>query len=233
MNSYQGKFCTTLVSVTTHIPFELTGISDLDNKLTLGYEDVTEYQDAIFKNYIVSCNFVDYAFGKLIQDLEETGLMEKSIFIVYGDHGSGLTCVEDIKRLYKENMVEYTELDDKFKDVHVPFGIKIPEMYEKNKIDRVVSKIDIKPTILDLLGIKDQFSIGQSIFTDKDYSFIKGLGYVTSNNYCINNKCYTRNDIEGVVEIEENQKLLKKMEDEIYLSDMIIKNDLLNQNEQP
>lgn len=227
MDSYEGNFCTTLVSVTTHIPFELTGVSNLENKLTISYDDVAEYEDAIYKNYIISCNFVDYALGKFIQGLEDKGLMDNSILVVYGDHGSGLTCVDDIKRLYQENGVEYTEFEDTIKDVHIPFAIKIPGIEDVSTINRAVSKIDIKPTILNLLGVQDKFSIGNSIFSEKDYSFIKGLGLVTSNTYCVNDKYYSRETLEEVEMNEEMKKLLYKMEEEIYLSDTIIKNDLI------
>jgi len=227
MNSYEEKFCTTLVSVTTHIPFYLTGVSNLEDKVTLTQEDVKQYEDETYRNYLISCNFVDYAFGKFIQNLEQTGLMEKSILVVYGDHGAGLTTEDDIKKLYEENNMVYTEFEDSIKDIHIPFGMKIPGVSEKHIIKRAVSKIDIKPTILDLLGVEDKFSIGNTIFSNKDYSFIKGLGYVTSQNYCINGKYYDRQTQKEIEPTEELKELSKKMEDEIYLSDTIIKNDLI------
>lgn len=227
MNSYEGNFCSTLVSVTTHIPFYLTGVSNLEDKLTIMQEDVMEYKDEFYRNYLISCNFVDYAFGKFIKNLEETGLMEKSVLVVYGDHRAGLTSVEEIKKLYQENGVEYTEFEETFKDVHIPFGIKIPEMEKSEDIKRAVSKIDIKPTILDLLGVEDNFSLGTSVFSEKNYSFIKGLGYITSKNYCINGRYYDRSNFTEIEANEELQKLLQKMESEIYLSDTIIKNDLI------
>ena len=230
MDSYEGNFCTTLVSVTTHIPFELTGVSNLEDKTTITREDVEKYEEGIFKNYLISCNFVDYAFGKLIENLEETELMENSILIVYGDHGSGLTCTDDIRKLYEENDIEYTEFETYIQDVHIPFGIKVPKIEESYVINRAVSKIDIKPTILDLLGIANNFSIGDTIFSGKDYSFIKGLGYVTSKNYCINDKYYDRNTLKEIDETEELQRLLQQMQDEIYLSDTIIKNNLFSRN---
>ena len=226
MNKYEGNFCTTLVSVTTHIPFYLTGVSNIENKLTIAKEDVISYEDETFQNYLISCNFVDYAFGELIKDLEKTGLMEKSIFIVYGDHGSGLNCIDDIEKLYQENGMEYTEFEDSTKEVHIPFGIKIPKITESDIINKAVSKIDIKPTILNLLGLKDNFSLGENIFSNKDYSFIKGLGYVTSQYYNINDKYYERTTLREIEETKELQNLRQKMEDEIYLSDSIIKNNL-------
>ena len=228
MNDYDGKFCTTLVSVTTHIPFYLEGVSDLENKVTLTQEDVKDFEDETFRNYLISCNFVDYAFGEFLNELEETGLSENSILIVYGDHGSGLTCLNDIEELYKENEMIYTEFENSTKDVHIPFGIRIPGVDSNETIKRSVAKIDIKPTILDLLGMDDKFSIGKSIFTDKDYSFLKGLGFVTSKYYCINDIYYDRESLNEIDENEELKTILQQMEDEIYLSDMIIKNDLMS-----
>lgn len=226
INSYEEKFCTTLVSVTTHIPFYLTGISNLENKITITSEDLKEYEDETFKNYLISCNFVDYAFGNLLKKLEETGLMKKSIFIVYGDHGAGLNSTNDIRKLYNENEIEYTEFENIIKDIHIPFGIKIPGINKNYNIERSVSKIDIKPTILDLLGIEDNFSIGTTIFSGKDYSFIKGLGYVTSKNYYINGKYYNKKTSKEIDETEELKIILQKMQNEIYLSDTIIRNNL-------
>lgn len=228
MKNYDKKFCTTLVSVTTHIPFYLTGVSNLEDKLTITQEDVSKYQDETFRNYIISCNFVDYAFGKFLDDLQKTGLLENSILVVYGDHGAGLTNTNEIKKLYHDNQIEYTDFENIIKDVHIPFGIKIPIVEKNETIGRTVSKIDIKPTILDLLDVEDKFSIGTSIFSGKDYSFIKGLGIVTSKNYCINGIYYDRENGKKIEETGELQKLLNKMENEIYLSDTIIKNNLIN-----
>ena len=227
MNTYEEKFCTALVSVTTHIPFELGGVSNLEDKLTIKYEDVEEYEEWVFKNYILSCNFVDYAFGKFIEKLEETKLIDNSILIVYGDHGSGIIVENDLNKLYQDNNLEYTEFEKTLKDIHIPFGMKIPTVENSKTIDRAVSKIDIKPTILDLLGIKQNFSLGDTIFSEKDYSFIKGLGYITSEYYCINGEYYDKNTLEQIEENEKLKELIRIMQDEIYLSDTIIKNNLL------
>ena len=230
MDSYDKKFCATLVSVTTHIPFYLTGVSNLSEKVTITQEDVSEYEDETFRNYIISCNFVDYAFGKFIEGLEETGLMQNSIIVVYGDHGASLTSISDVTRLYEENGIKYTDFEDATKDIHIPFGIKIPNINESSIIEKSLAKIDIKPTILDLLDVEDKFSIGASIFSNKDYSFIKGLGFITSKYYYMHGKYYDRVSGEEIEATDDLEKLLQKMENEIYLSDTIIKNNLINLN---
>ena len=227
ISKYNMKFCTTLVSITTHIPFYLTGVSNIEEKTTLKEEDLNEFSDDMFARYLISCNFVDYAFGQYLEKLKENGLIDNSIIIVYGDHGAGLSCTEDIEKLYNINGKEYTEFEDKFKNSHIPFGIKIPNINKSIKISRAVSKIDIKPTIMDLLGIEENFSIGESIFTNKDYSFIKGLGFVTSKYYLLNEEYYTKDTCKKINIIDELKNLTIKMQNEIYLSDTIIKNNLL------
>lgn len=228
MNTYNGKFITTLVSVTTHIPFFLDGVSNLDEKLTITDEDIKNYDLWIYRNYLKSCNFADYAVGVFLEELEKAGLMDNSIIIIYGDHGAGITETEDIKKLFEENNLEYTDFVDETKEIHIPFGIKIPGVDKGYKIEKTTAKIDVKPTIMDLLGLKNNFSIGDSIFSDKDYSFIKGLGYITSKFYCINDKYYDRQTLTELEENEDMKNLYNKMQNELYLSDMIIKNNLFN-----
>lgn len=225
INSYEGNFITTLVSVTTHTPFNLNGVSNLSEKLTLKVEDVEKYSD-VFGRYLLCNNFVDYAFGKFIKKLEETGLMENTILVVYGDHGAGLTCKEDVESFFEENGAKYTEFEEKTKIVHVPFGIKIPNVNESKYIESTTSKIDIKPTILDLLGVENDFAIGNSIFSNKDYTFIKDLGYITSQNYYFNGKYYNKQTEEEIEQTKELEEIVEKMEEEFYLSDTIIKNNL-------
>lgn len=227
IDSYDGNFCTTLVTVTTHIPFELTGVSDLEDKLTLTDDDLEYSGFWIFKNYLRSCNFTDYAFGKFLNDLETRGILDNTILVVYGDHGAGIAEYDNIERLYIENNMSYTDFEHSVREIHIPFGMKIPNVTETLLINKAVSKIDIKPTILDLLGLKNDFSLGESIFSGKDYSFIKGLGYVTSDFYCFNDKFYSRHTLEEINPTSELEKLLDKMKNEIYLSDTIIKNNLL------
>jgi phosphoglycerol transferase MdoB-like AlkP superfamily enzyme len=48
--------------------------------------------------------------GDFIKELGKTGIMEKSVLVVYGDHGAGLTCTDNIRKLYEEiwkSMKEY------------------------------------------------------------------------------------------------------------------------------
>lgn len=227
LQSYENPFCAMLVTISTHIPYRLDGITNLDEKLTI---DVSHIEDEEFRNYLLSCNFTDYSFGKFLQELEESNLLENSILVVYGDHGAGLQNTEQIQKLFVENGQNYTKWLEKVEDTHVPFGIQWKGC-QPSKIERAVSKIDVKPTILSLLGIKDTFSMGQSIFGQKDYAFIKGMGIVTKDYYYLDDSFVNRQS--GLEETLENQEtilqLKEQMKQEIYLSDEIIKKNLLQQ----
>ena len=227
MADYEEPFCSLLVSVSTHIPYELEGIKDLEKKLTIDTSHIAGHEE--MSKYLLSCNFVDYSFGRFMEELEKAGLLDNSIIVVVGDHGAGLQGTDMIKLIYEENNSEYNENIEKLLGVSVPFGIRIPNV-DGFVIHEAKAKMDIKPTILDLLGAKDTFSLGESIFTDKDYAFIKGIGFVTKDVYCIDGEYINRKTNEA---INPNKHLIfldDQMKNEITLSDTIIKSSLSIQN---
>ncbi len=88
--------------------------------------------------------YTDSIVGKLLNKMEEMGLMENTLIILLGDHGEGLE--------------EHGELD------HGPFiydqTLQVPLIFhcpglipEGRQIEEPVSLSDIVPTILDILGI--------------------------------------------------------------------------------
>ena len=182
MTDYKEPFICMMSAISTHIPYSLEGISNLDGKLSI---DVSGIESDEISRYLLACNFVDYSFGKFMEEIENTDLLENSILIVYGDHGAGLQDLEAIELICKQNGKDYNENIESLLNVHIPFGMKIPNL-DGRVIENSVSKIDIKPTIMNLLNIEDKFSIGTDVFSGKDYSFIKGIGYVTKENYYIN-----------------------------------------------
>jgi arylsulfatase A-like enzyme len=90
---------------------------------------------------------MDAQIGKWLQELEDAGLAENTIVFYYGDHGG---VVARSKRYVYET------------GTRVPFIIRIPEKYKylfpKNepgsKVDRLVSFVDLAPTLLSIAGIE-------------------------------------------------------------------------------
>lgn len=89
---------------------------------------------------------MDTQVGDLLQELEEAGLAENTIVFYYSDHGGVLG--RSKRYLYETG-------------THVPLIIHIPEKYKKlypkkeagTKIERLVSFVDLPPTLLSLIGL--------------------------------------------------------------------------------
>ncbi len=95
-----------------------------------------------FERYLAGLSFVDAQIGKLRSALEQNGLWERTILIVYADHGEAF----GEHGLETHGVSLYDEL------VHVPLLIRIPA-HDAAVVHEPVSLIDIGPTILDLMGV--------------------------------------------------------------------------------
>lgn len=91
---------------------------------------------------------MDKKAGKLLAELEESGLAEDTIVFFYGDHGSGMP---RFKR---------TPYDS---GLHVGIIVYVPEKWKAlapagyqagGKLDRLVNFYDLGPTVLSLAGVK-------------------------------------------------------------------------------
>ena len=89
---------------------------------------------------------MDAWFGTILQELEESGEAENTIVFYYGDHGGVLA---RSKRFVYES------------GTRVPFIVRIPEKYKYlfpakkagSKVDRLISFVDLVPTLLSIAGI--------------------------------------------------------------------------------
>lgn len=85
---------------------------------------------------------VDELFGQFINRLNKTGLLNKTIIVLFSNHGEDLFENGRLEHYYTSNFV-----------MHVPLIIYIPGI-KPQSIDAPVALMDIMPTILDLIDIK-------------------------------------------------------------------------------
>ena len=98
--------------------------------------EVDRYRNAL--------HYSDAALAALMRGIAARGLNERTVWIVYGDHGEA----------FGQHDANYGHTFDIFdENVHVPLIVAAPGVTaEQLRIDRVVSLVDIAPTILDLIG---------------------------------------------------------------------------------
>ena len=103
------------------------------------FPDIPEVRNDIARKYS-NIEAMDKKVGELMIQLEEDGLLEKTIIMFWSDHGGNL--------LRQKRAVGNSGLN-------VPLIIRYPNKMDAGKVDnRIVSLMDLGPTVLSLLNIK-------------------------------------------------------------------------------
>ncbi len=93
--------------------------------------------------YFASVSFVDACFGKLISGLNELGLADNTIVVLWGDHGW---------KLGEHN--SWCKQSNYDIDVRVPLMIRIPDHPRAGaKTESLVELVDLYPTLCDVAGL--------------------------------------------------------------------------------
>lgn len=223
-------FMTFLVSSSSHTAFDLPGIIHKEQKINI---DVGKYKDTFFGNYLEAMNYADYAFGILIDELEQSELYDELGILVFGDHNGLSMYDEELQEFLKENNLSLTDIDLKLNYTRVLCGMKIPNVKEHIKIDKAVNKLDLKPTFAYLCNLEDGFSLGTNIFASKDFVCLNN-GRIITQDYYYDEDWYDIATGENVnldnISQEEREKLeqyYNYMKKELDISFSVNINDLL------
>lgn len=93
--------------------------------------------------------YTDYAIGKFIEESQKKPWAKNTIFVVVADHST-------------EGRGQF-ELE--MNDFHIPLWIYAPEKLQPMVVSKLGSQIDLLPTLIHLLGLKDSSPFfGQSFF---------------------------------------------------------------------
>ena len=230
INQQEAPFMTFLVSASSHTAFDLPGIINKYDKVNI---DVGKYKDTFFGNYLEAVNYADYAFGILINELKQSGLYEDTAILVFGDHNGLSMYDEELQEFLKESNPDLTDVDLKLNYTRVLCGMKIPEVNEHMEIDKVINKLDLKPTFAFLNNLEDGFSLGTNIFASKDFICLNN-GRIITQNYYFDEEWYDISTGEKVnldnISQEEKEKLEQYydyMKKELDISFSVNVNNLL------
>ena len=94
--------------------------------------------------YMANVTMIDEQVGRIMDRLEEVGLLENSVVIFTSDHGD---CLGDHGLVEKWTMYDQS--------VRVPLVVWSPDRFEGNRrIDALTQWFDIGPTVLELAGVQ-------------------------------------------------------------------------------
>ena len=141
-------FYAKLITLTNHYPYQL----DKKNKSF----PATKTGDNTVDPYVQTAHYLDQAFGEFMNYLHKTGLSKNSVVVAYGDHyGISNNHRPAIAQLLHKNHINSYDLAQFQK---VPFMINYRGL--QGKVDHTYGgEIDVLPTLLHLLGYKDNNTI--------------------------------------------------------------------------
>lgn len=244
------------IMLSNHTPFSdvekygeyLVDIKGTETKEDGTPEEVTyQYMEGTkLGNYFKSIHYADSALGEFINELDEAGLLENTIIVLYGDHDARLPRV-DYNKLYNYNMETHeflTEEDPNYKEYdsfqyevgrRVPFIIWSKDMAgtDLNKeITNVMGMYDVMPTLGNMLGFHNKYALGHDIFNINENNIV-----VFPNGNWVTNKMYYNSQKAAYLplsddpiseeEISNNSEYANKLLD---VSNDIIVFDLLNED---
>ncbi len=131
------------------------------------------YIQAGFDSYRGEIAQADHAVGRLLDDLRQREVFDRTCIVVVGDHGEGLNDHDEVT--HGALCYETT--------LRVPLLVRFPEGRRGGeRPDDVVSVVDVYPTLLDLLGAPPEAVDGVSLFdasppADRGVYFESFYGY--------------------------------------------------------
>ncbi|WP_164668692.1 LTA synthase family protein [Virgibacillus doumboii] len=211
---YYAKFLT----LTNHFPFLL------DKEDT--FIDKAQTDEDVVNRYVTTVRYLDKSIELFFEKLKEEGMYEDTIFVLVGDH-YGIS--EKYDEGLSELLDEENNIANHMKHQQVPLIIHVPGQ-EGEVISTQGGQIDIRPTLLHLLGIKteNRYSFGRNLFTrDSDHPVIFRDGSFISEAYMYkDNICYAKESGQAV-DVKHCKPNLDVVRQELQLSDNIIFGDLL------
>lgn len=198
-----------LIMLTNHTPFsdvDKYGEFPVDIIETVTKEDGSQEQiihpymeGTKLGNYFKSIHYADAALGEFMAGLEEKGLLDNSIVVLYGDHDARLS-KKDYVRLYNYNFEtnEFIDEDDEnyrpYDSYQYELGRKVPfiiwskDMESKGinrEITNVMGMYDVMPTLGNMLGFYNKYALGHDIFEIGENNIV-----VFPNGNWLTNKMY-------------------------------------------
>jgi len=176
MNKYKEPYYSLLITLTSHFPF------DNDKKYYSSF-DVGEYKDTFLGNYLEAVHYTDEALGQFIAELQDSGLMDRSVVAVYGDHFG-------IPKDKRECLVEFLGLkamDDYswIKLQKVPMLIHLPGGSSAGTRSIAGGGVDFMPTVMNIMGVDtgNMLMLGRDLLNSEEGMAIMRNGTFITDKY--------------------------------------------------
>lgn len=211
-------FVTYYMTVSGHLNYNFYG-NNMASRNKKAVKNL-KYSTAV-KAYYATQIELDKAMSKLLNKLEEKNLLNDTLIVIAPDHYPyGLKTSE-------MNEVSKIDRSDKFENYHTSLIIYNPTI-EKTEVNKVVSGIDILPTVLNLFGMNydSRLLMGKDIFSETE-----GLAILSDRSWVSDKGKYNSVSKEFISNTNEevSKEYIEKINTEVYqkfsMSSLILDND--------
>lgn len=225
-------FLSMIITLSSHHPFVIPK-SEQDLNIPQG-----EYTQ-LFSDYLQSQHYADKQIGFFIDELDNKGILDNSLLVLYGDHfGTGWTD-SDIQKFLSlsEPLNEYQQMELR----KVPLLIRLPQGQNAGVNHQSGGQMDLMPTIANLMGIEGDRTIyfGQDLLNAKD-GFTVFRYYAVDGSFATNDYIYL-GSTDGVfehghaydrrtgqeIEVEMLREKYNEAKKQLELSDLILKGNAI------
>lgn len=229
LETLEEPFYAKFITLTNHFPFEL----DEEDRSIEPYDS----NSATLNNYFPTVRYMDESIEQFFNHLKQANLYEDSIIVIMGDHYGISANHNKAMSMYldKEEITPY----DHVQLQRVPFFVHIPGHGEGEIMSQIAGQIDVKPTLLHMLGIETDHDIyfGNDLFHDNRKGFIalRNGDFISEQHIYTGGTCYNRDsgdpiETESIAEKETTvnvcSDIKQRVEEELNFSDDIIYGDL-------
>ncbi len=222
-------FYGTMIMLSNHTPFD-----DVEKygeyKVTKTIEGI-EYpylEETTLGNYFKSVHYSDSAIGEFITGLDQEGLLENTVVVIYGDHDARLSRKEYNLMYNYDNLNDsvldkddpnYDEFDwyDYELNRKIPFIIWTKDNKIKKEVSTAMGTIDVLPTLGNMLGVYSQYQLGNDVMGLTDNTVI-----FPNENFLTNNVYYNSSK-EEFKAISDNAISDEYIQERTNLSDKLLK----------
>ncbi|MFE6167524.1 LTA synthase family protein [Viridibacillus arvi] len=219
MKTMPQPFYTRMLSLTNHYPFT----SDEEDQFIEPYTS----GDGTVNRYFQTVRYTDEAIKKLFADLKEKGLYDNSIIVMYGDH-YGIS--ENHNKAMEQYLGKEITPFETAKLQQVPFFVHIPNSGVGKVMHEVSGQMDIRPTLLHLLGVdtSNDLQLGADLFSKdhEDFVTFRDGRFVTDKLVYAGEVCYD-NETGEKTDQAKCEPFIERANKKLEYSDRIINGDLL------
>lgn len=246
-----------LIMLTNHTPFNDKGKPYSDFEVDYKYEKVNEetgkteivsapyLEGTKMGNYMKSAHYADEALGEFITQLEESGLLDNTVLVIYGDHDAKLKKSEFVRfynyvpetdSLLPKNDPNYQKYDFYQEELNrkVPFIIWTKDQKYKKEVKTVMGMYDVLPTLGNMFGFSSPYALGHDIFSVDENVVVFPDGNWLTNKIYYNSQSdeYFSLQPEEAISIDYINQYREHAEKVISISDSIIVYDLIKKTKE-